>query len=784
MSGDLGTWRCFTFTSRVGEKKFWCIRPIEGGYEVWFGAHGTRGSLRCTPGDEKAMRSITSSKVKEGYVEHERELLGREPSAKKVEATREAMRKQQSPRHFGYDRLVNAVSDHDLRRVKKLFAEGVSPNVRDPDGDFPAFLRAVWQPDTSILAAFLEAGVDPELRHERSRTALMLACRVDAAVAMIDRLVEGGADVAATDERGDTALHVAVMEALDQPDVARALVRHGVPLNTRNREDHTALDVARQLAQRHLQHGPRIVALLEEAGAEGTPADANIARILNVIRSLPKRESGRSDQRMDDLSDAVSKNDLQMARRFLEDGQDPDFPHRPGFYPMEIAKKHGRHEMVELLRSYGAQEREQGFDESVAKRDARVAGFFQDLADLRKRPPPGSADLSNPANSESAIASEIRGGALGKQPGKHRIVTDPVLDYAVESGLTEVALALLDAGAAPGDGLQAREEDRGPSLITRASRDGEHRVVERLLQLGADPNCAQDERMTPLSCAMESGSPALVQLLLDAGADPTWRGPVSQTAINSAKGPERLAKRRLVWAALHTRPPSRGEKALSIRTRKAGNFELPERKGLNGSLDSVAYQSLLVAPVSVAELTNAVAAALPRARVERDVAKRSVVASEGFAFVFRLVGHPESWLACSWPTPDPKALAQLVSPHLEAPLAYGPVRHVAQPQVLTTVEEVSAAFVRAWTSPTKAPFNEVTNGGQTTDLYDGREFLDARGYWLPPLEVRGHGHHYDHGLFAKLVITGVGQADVERVDWVDLSPHAAELRAGTCRTTP
>jgi ankyrin repeat protein len=139
------------------------------------------------------------------------------------------------------------------------------------------------------------------------------------------------------------------------------------------------------------------------------------------------------------------------------------------------------------------------------------------------------------------------------------------LDYALESGDKELAIACLDMGAAVD-----RDDERFPPLyyaIERADKDltmfdlllargvnpnirfmNDHtplhvcaiddkpRAVERLLAANADANAETriDDYFTPLMEASSRGHVGIVQQLLQAGANPDFVNLCGQTVISVA----------------------------------------------------------------------------------------------------------------------------------------------------------------------------------------------------------------------------------------------------------
>lgn len=105
----------------------------------------------------------------------------------------------------------------------------------------------------------------------------------------------------------------------------------------------------------------------------------------------------------------------------------------------------------------------------------------------------------------------------------------------------EVVQRLLDQGADP----DSREED-GMTPLLWAANSGCLETVRILLAAGADPNAVWDDGTTPLIEAVVGDSAAaieemhpiyaqIVELLLEAGADPSVEDPDGYTALEIAR---------------------------------------------------------------------------------------------------------------------------------------------------------------------------------------------------------------------------------------------------------
>ena len=159
---------------------------------------------------------------------------------------------------LGETALILAASGRGGESITLLLAHGADPNMADRDLKTP-LMWAVdpqfhHQSDTHESAALLVAGgarLDAE--DERGRTALVWAVSgltsFDVRPKTLAKLAELGADVNATDARGETAMFPLVryidsnLELTNGPDCIMALVDAGADRNVVNSEGKTPLGI-------------------------------------------------------------------------------------------------------------------------------------------------------------------------------------------------------------------------------------------------------------------------------------------------------------------------------------------------------------------------------------------------------------------------------------------------------------------------------------------------------------------------------------------------------------
>ena len=165
------------------------------------------------------------------------------------------------------------------------------------DEDLPA---AAADPDA--VARLLELGLPVDARDGRGATALLRASGAGA-LQSVQRLLAAHADPKLTVDTGASPLSAAV--SARQPDIARALVAAGVPVDLRHADDVTALMIAAALGH------PDMVAVLRELGAQASLVDTRGQTALHAAARFcfDSRDSLRCRRLLDALLHDVAPVD-------------------------------------------------------------------------------------------------------------------------------------------------------------------------------------------------------------------------------------------------------------------------------------------------------------------------------------------------------------------------------------------------------------------------------------------------------------------------------------------
>ena len=278
--------------------------------------------------------------------------------------------------------LFQAIQKSDTSAVKRLLARSVDANARDAD-ETPALMAAVLFADASCVKLLLDHGADPNATDKSGATALMwavpdiakvkllvasganvnassknlgrtpllIAASYPGSVAVLQLLVDHGADIHAKDRRGMHALGRAALSA--DVEVVRFLVEHGCDPNESGygsnvryaRHYLPTLDYLSSkganvekdaLAMTALWQDPKLI----EAWIEGG-ADVN-------ARAAPYNRTALMTATASEQSGAA------LVKLLLEKGADPNAEDIEGERPLDWAIYRADRDKIAVLEKFGA----------------------------------------------------------------------------------------------------------------------------------------------------------------------------------------------------------------------------------------------------------------------------------------------------------------------------------------------------------------------------------------------------------------------------------------------
>jgi ankyrin repeat protein len=412
--------------------------------------------------------------------------------------------------------LLVAAANDDVARVGPLLKAGANPNVRNTLGTTP-LLEAALHSNSDIIKALLDAGADPNGAGADGQTPLMLIAR-GTNVAAAQLLLKKGANPNAKEsQRGQTALMWAV--ANSQGSMARLLIESGAEVDAKTNTDLvTPLVSAEPRAQPRSPGGMTalmfasregcldcVKAAIEKGASVDLPDPEGVTPLIwaiwNTRFDVAKYliEHGANVNRWD----WWGRTPLYLAVDYvtLPHGGRPDQPALDQTLPIDIvrllldkgADANPQLKMTAPLRATG---NDRGLDPMLSPGTTPLirAAKAMDVDSMKALLEHGAdISLTNSRNMTATLAASGMGSTDADTRGY--FTTSDVQDRAI------AALDLMFHHGGPGliNG-KAGQFDQVP--LHGAAFWGWNRVVEYLLQKGADINLADNRGYTAVDYAM------------------------------------------------------------------------------------------------------------------------------------------------------------------------------------------------------------------------------------------------------------------------------------------
>jgi uncharacterized protein len=444
----------------------------------------------------------------------------------------------------GVTPLLTAIYHGDLQAVDRLIAAGANVRAANREGVTPLAM-ACLDGDLAIIDRLLKAGADPKERGPNGETLLMFAAR-NGRVDVITRLLAAGADVNAREGlRGTTAL----MWAAEQrhPEAVKALLAAGadpaiasgpagLPRNyIAPRVDVSAVQEARQRRARAAAAGRTYdeqVAFERRnpgAGASpgGRPADQSPTDDDTPVQAGLVGSGGGG---LTALVFAAREGDIESAKALLDRGARINQTTEYGWTPLLTAINNRNYALAKMLIDRGA-------DVNIANKGGWTPLY---LATDNRNIEGGDYPVPKPdLDHLEIIKALLEHGANPNARIRDNTLTRTIFTMqwffedgadafvrAAQSSDTELLKLLLEYKADPflktANGDTALTAAGGIGWVEgvtyeRSPQDNVE-AIRLLLDLGLDPNAANNEGRTALMGAALKGRNAAIQLLVDRGA--------------------------------------------------------------------------------------------------------------------------------------------------------------------------------------------------------------------------------------------------------------------------
>lgn len=470
-----------------------------------------------------------------------------------------------SPRADGTTALAWAVYKGDERTVEILIRSRADVNAANDYGVTPLFL-ACLNGDTAIVRRLLKAGSNTNLAKQTGETPLM-TCTNSGDAESVSLLIDNGADIDATENHeGQTALMWAVAEK--HPAVTKVLVEKGANVHIKSKfipqPDPYVIDIEPGTSIWGSNYPPTIrfqevsggFTALYFAAQQGDIESAKILIKAGANINEPHPEHGSP------LVVAMASGHEDLAKFLLENGADPNIKDAWGISPLHYALHEGFLKlqgaskkptdkvgwerpnmtgMINVLLDYGADPNAQveyAFpfqDYHLVARHTQNPAMISPVGatPILLAAVSGDIDAMNILEEVADVGAKTSGGAslfmlaTGAGPEK-RAYTSNDEDVAIEAAKRALELG----GGSINDQLTHLAEDGpkkgltdGRTAIHFATYRGWKKMVEFLVEQGADINAADRYGMTPLMIALGDPEGRYYRQIGDGDYDHRYRRP-------------------------------------------------------------------------------------------------------------------------------------------------------------------------------------------------------------------------------------------------------------------
>ena len=407
----------------------------------------------------------------------------------------------------GASPLLLACSSAQKESVKLLLKAKADPNIAYVDGDTSLHVAVAADCSKDTLQEIIDCGTDVNAVNKRGRTPLLLGCfyrQTDA----VKVLIEAGADPTIDDKEGFSCLHAAV-DGICSKDTLQTLIDHGAHINAIRKDGTNALLRACRTGQSDS------VRFLLEAGAdvnmvkpdENTSLHEAIAGHCSKETQQNIIEHGVNVNAVNNgnetaLITACASAQTESIKLLLKMGADPNISNVDGFTSLHAAVcGHCTNEILQDIITHAAYLNTQNI---LGETALIMACFYRQQDSVKFLVEAGSYPNLADNNGNTSLHAAVLGGCRKK-----------------------IIQILIDHGA----DVNTTNKNRETALLL-ACEERHVGAMNVLLKRGANPNITGDDGNTCLHNVVtyECSNDAL-QALIDHGANVNATNHKNQTAL-------------------------------------------------------------------------------------------------------------------------------------------------------------------------------------------------------------------------------------------------------------